>query len=139
MRAHRTPPTRLLLAAIVTLAAVAAACTGAPPSTPVPSTPPASVTPVPGDIETVPQGILDAVLADAATRTGSAVDDIVVLTAKAVTWPDGALGCPQPGFMYTQALEPGYQVVLDATGTRLDYRTGSAGMPILCENPPASG
>lgn len=125
------------LVTLVTLAAVAAACTGAPPPTPPPSTPPASVTP--GEGTTVPQGILDVVIADAATRTGSPVDDIVVITTKAVTWPDGALGCPQPGFAYTQALEPGYQVVVDAAGTRLDYRTGSAGIPILCENPPASG
>lgn len=96
-------------------------------------------TPLPGDVTAIPQVILDAVLADASARTGVAIGDITVLIAKAVTWPNGALGCPQPGMMYTERIEPGYQVVVDAGGTKFDYRMGSSGAPSLCENPPASG
>ena len=36
--------------------------------------------------------------------------DLKVLSAEAVTWSDGSLGCPEPGMMYTQALVPGYRV-----------------------------
>lgn len=32
--------------------------------------------------------------------------------AEAVDWPDGSLGCPEPGMMYTQMITPGYRVVL---------------------------
>ena len=51
-----------------------------------------------------------------------------------MTWPDGSLGCPQPGQVYTQALVDGYHVVLDADGDELDYRVGSGGSFNLCEN-----
>jgi hypothetical protein len=134
------------LLALVVLAAFAGACTGAPQPTPIASTTPAAsipqtpvTTPVPGDVTGIPQRIIDAVLADASSRTGVAVGDIAVLIAKAVTWPNGALGCPQPGMMYTEMIEPGYQVVVEAAGQRLDYRGGSGGALSLCENPPASG
>ena len=49
-------------------------------------------------------------LADAAQRSGVPQDRLRVVRALAVTWPDGSLGCPQPGFSYTQALVPGWQV-----------------------------
>jgi len=110
-----------------------------PTATPVRSIPLVSISPVPGTGGIVPQGILDAVLADAASRTGVPVADITVVTTKAVTWPNGALGCPQPGSAYTDMIVSGYQVVVEADGKRLDYRVGSGGTPILCENPPGPG
>lgn len=154
MTKDRSSPSRPLLIAVVVLTAVASACsgasatpaaTGAPPPTripsamPDPSNPLVPSTPLPGDVTGIPQEILDAVLADASARTGAAVGEITILIAKAVTWPNGALGCPQPGMMYTEKLEPGYQVVVEAAGQRLDYRGGSGGVLNLCENPPASG
>jgi len=168
MQAHRHFPARHLLVALVALAAVTGACTsgpaaptttptmptttptmpavtGAPEPTPIstvipnPSGPLAPVTPVPGDGTSVPQGILDAVLADAAARTGVAVADIAVVGAAAVTWPNGALGCPQPGMMYTDMIVPGYHVVVEAGGKQLDYRFGIKGAPLPCENPPPMG
>ena len=54
--------------------------------------------------------VLPALLADAAQRSGVPQDRLRVVRAVAVTWPDGSLGCPQPGFSYTQALVPGWQV-----------------------------
>jgi hypothetical protein len=94
---------------------------------------------VPGDGTSVPQGILDAVLADAAARTGVPVADITVVEATSVTWPNGALGCPQPGMMYTEMIVPGYHVIVEAGGKQLDYRFGMNGTPSLCENPPPMG
>ncbi len=119
--------------------------TGAPEPTTVPAATPdriiprVSIPPGPGVDGEVPADILDAVVSDAATRTGVAVEDVAIVTQRAVAWPNGALGCPRPGVMYTQAIEPGYQVVVEAGGQRLDYRVGSAGIPSLCENPPGPG
>ena len=137
-RTLRYSRARLPLIALIALAAAAGACTGArePTATPDATTPLVSITPVPADVSGVPQGILDAVLEDAAARTGVAAGDITVLEAKAVTWPNGALGCPQPGMMYTEMIVPGYRVIVQAGGEELDYRVGSGGTPSLCENPP---
>ncbi len=94
-------------------------------------TPPASEPAVVGE---VPDAILDSILADAAERSGVAAAAIEIVQAEQVTWPDGSLGCPEPGQMYTQALVDGYQVILDASGEELDYRVGSGGSFRLCES-----
>jgi hypothetical protein len=79
--------------------------------------------------------MLDEVLADAANRTGTPADDITILRAQAVQWPDGSLGCPEPGQMYTQAIVDGYWVELDASGKTYDYRLDERGMFRLCTAP----
>jgi hypothetical protein len=73
-----------------------------------------------------------AILADLEGR-GAPTSGLEVVTARAVTWPNGALGCPKPGMMYTQALIDGYQVVVKAAGTTYDYRFGSTSTPRLCQ------
>lgn len=71
-------------------------------------------------------------LADAARRTGLGAADLEVVSAERVTWLDGALGCPEPGFMYTQALVPGYRIRIQAGSEMLDYHAGTRGAPLLC-------
>ena len=83
----------------------------------------------------VPSEIMEPFLADADERPGAAVDEIDVVTAVQVTYTDGSLDCPEPGMLYTQALVDGYQVVLDADGTELDYRVTRDGGFRLCEEP----
>ena len=70
--------------------------------------------------------------------SGSSPDGVTVVDARAVTWPDGSLGCPEPGMMYTQVLVDGTLVVLEAGGSRYEYHGGD---PLLfCEHPtPPSG
>src|SRR5690606_24330853 len=51
-----------------------------------------------------PVELLAEIQADAAGRTGRETGEIVVIQDQAVVWPDGSLGCPKPGMMYTQAL-----------------------------------
>ena len=55
------------------------------------------------------------------------------MSAQAVTWNDGSLGCPEPGQAYTQALVDGYQVVLEVDGDRYDYRVGNGASVKLCD------
>ena len=107
------------------------------PSRPLPSGLPSPTalptgggTPVTGE---VPAALLAEIVADAALRSGVAEADIVVVRGESVTWSDGSLGCPQPGMNYTQALVPGYWVVLDADGTEYDYRASARGFFTLCE------
>ncbi len=88
-------------------------------------------TPVTGE---VPSALLAEIVADAALRSGVAEAGIVVVRGESVTWSDGSLGCPQPGMNYTQALVPGYWVVLDADGTEYDYRASERGFFTLCES-----
>jgi hypothetical protein len=80
-----------------------------------------------------PDSLLEDIFADLIERTGAARDEIVVLREQAVTWSDGSMGCPQPGVIYTQALVPGYWVVLQVGGVEYDYRASERGFFILCE------
>jgi len=78
------------------------------------------------------ESITEAVLEDAATRTGIARANLKVEGAIAVTWPDGSLGCPQPGMNYTMALVPGYRIKLRAGAQVLDYHASRRGYFVLC-------
>ena len=81
----------------------------------------------------VPADILQTISQDAATVTATDVSDVELVMAKAVTWNDGSLGCPEPGMMYTQALVDGYQVVVRAADQEFDYRVGRSGAFMICE------
>jgi len=83
----------------------------------------------------LPASIIDPIVADAAGRLGVDPADVRVVDAHEETWSDGSLGCPEPGMMYTQALVDGYQVIVEANGTRLDYRGSGPGQFRICENP----
>jgi len=72
----------------------------------------------------VPQGILDAIIKEAATLAKVQREKLVIVRAQAVTWNDGSLGCPEPGAMYIQALVKDYWVVIDAA---YDFRVDNAG------------
>ena len=75
----------------------------------------------------VPDAVVNAAIADAATVSGVDPAAITVVSAEPKTWNDGSLGCPEPGQLYTQALVPGYQVILDANGKKMDYRATAIG------------
>ena len=79
-----------------------------------------------------PAEMIEAALDDAANRSTTARADIKVTSAEAVTWPDGSLGCPQPGMAYTQALVAGYRIVLQAGEQTLNYHAMSRGRPVFC-------
>lgn len=74
-----------------------------------------------------PIDIVGPVVADASELTGWPVSEIVVVSCAEVTWPDGSLGCPQPGMLYPQALVDGYRVIVRAGGRDLDYRVRGPG------------
>lgn len=79
-----------------------------------------------------PAAFLDAVLADASARSGVPQDQLVIREARAVTWSDGSLGCPEPDQAYIQILIDGYQVIVEAGDTIYDYRLDGQGNFKLC-------
>jgi hypothetical protein len=72
---------------------------------------------------------------DLAERLGVDESAITVVSIEEVTWPDGSLGCPEPGMMYSQALEDGTLIVLDVDGTTYEYHSGVGADPFYCETP----
>ncbi len=71
----------------------------------------------------------------AATEAGVTSDEITVVTAEPVTWSDGALGCPQPDEMYTQALVEGYRIELDVDGETMHFHGADGDEPFHCADP----
>jgi hypothetical protein len=90
-------------------------------------------------VPSLPAGLTEADLVSlvelASTDAGVQLDEIRVVTAAAVTWSDGSLGCPEDGQMYTQALVPGYRVILDVAGEELAYHASETGDFRACANP----
>lgn len=76
-----------------------------------------------------------AAVDDLAQRLGVSPDEIEVGPLEEVTWRDGAIGCPQPGQSYTQALVPGARLILVVDGTQYAYH-GEGDEPLFyCEDP----
>ena len=78
------------------------------------------------------QSVTEAVLADASKRTGLKISHLEVVETIAVTWPDGSLGCPEPGMNYTMALVPGYRIRIRADQQVLNYHASARGYWVLC-------
>lgn len=81
------------------------------------------------------QGLIETAKADLAQRLGIPVNDVVLVEAASVTWPDGSLGCPQPGMEYAQALVPGYLIRLQVGSQEFEYHTSRGTTIVYCENP----
>jgi hypothetical protein len=126
-------------AATLMVAACTASCGFGGPRTPPPSVGSGGPSSEPsgsgGSGGALPSAIIDPIVADAATRLGVDPSAVTVVDAHEETWNDGSLGCPEPGMMYTQALVDGYQVIVEANGTQLDYRGSGPGQFRLCEFP----
>lgn len=80
-------------------------------------------------------GLVEKAVSDLAWRLGVDESQIDVEIAEEVTWSDGAIGCPQPGFGYTQALVHGARVVLEHDGEKHIYHQGGEDKPFWCATP----
>lgn len=120
-----------------------AALRGAPARAPVPVDRPEGASDRPPLVEDMPSAILDPMKADLAQRLGDAAKNARVVRAEQVTWPDGSIGCAQPGKLYTQALVPGYLVQFELDGKAYRYHAALNGSFVFCERPgpylPAGG
>ena len=76
-------------------------------------------------------------MADLSERLAVEESTIDVLDARAVTWRNGSVGCPQPDLAYTQALVPGGLIVLRVGDWSYRYHAADGGPFFYCENPQA--
>ena len=77
--------------------------------------------------------LVDQAVADLASRLKVDASTIVTVSAQAMSWSDGSLGCPQPGMLYTQAMVDGALIELSVDGTSYSYHSGASGAPFLCQ------
>ena len=121
-----------------------AACAGNPrANAPGHSIAPPDRIPAPRDTQEVPPGtpvassampreVRRAVVADAARRFRVAESAVVLTRAEQVTWPNSALGCPEPHRMYSQVLVSGFRVVARTTAGEMLYHTDTRGQVVIC-------
>ena len=74
-----------------------------------------------------------------ANRLSVSPADLEFVSQEAVRWPDTSLGCPQPGFMYSKVIVPGYRFTFSHNGSLYEVHTaseegiGSNMTPVSCE------
>jgi hypothetical protein len=87
----------------------------------------------------VPPDLIEKMRADLAEHAGIAASAAKVVRAESIVWPDGSLGCPQPGQMYTQATVAGYIVQFTHEGRTYAYHASKQGFFKRCDNSKAQG
>ena len=104
------------------------------------SNPMSSSVPLPDDAGL--RDLIDKAKTDLAGRLTVSVNEITLVEAISVVWPDASLGCPQPGMVYIQVPEDGLLIRLQVGGQIYPYHSGGFRDPFLCEvifkdpNPP---
>jgi hypothetical protein len=66
-----------------------------------------------------------------ADELGVPASDITFEEIEQVDWPDGCLGIHQPDMMCTQAIVPGYRVILSVDDQLYEYHTNLDGTYVL--------
>ena len=69
---------------------------------------------------------------DLAQRLDVTPESVVLSGARHVTWRSGALGCPEPGKNYTEALVPGSVIYLQVDNMTHAYHANFSGKPFYC-------
>ncbi len=93
------------------------------------------VPPVPGTVEPGLDRLVDLAKEDLAQTLSIPVEEVEVLEAKLVVWPDASLGCPQPGMRYKQVPMDGARIRLAVESRVYAYHSGGGRDPFLCEQP----
>ena len=79
------------------------------------------------------QRVIEGAKQDLSKRLVLGVDQMELLQAQPVVWPNGSLGCPQPGLLYPQVELDGWLVRLRVNGRLYEYHSAVNGVPFLCE------
>lgn len=135
---------RLLLSGLLGASLLLAGCTGSPDvpggsPTSTPAAPPGGATPrPPPPLAATPTWPAEAATAiaharqDLARRAQVPLERITLALVEAQDWPSSALGCPKPGYVYTQVVTPGYVIGLDLDGVRHTYHASREGAVVTC-------
>lgn len=95
----------------------------------------ANLTPIPTPENPGLRALFDQARQDLAQRLGIDPGGIELVELTSVVWPDGSLGCPQPGVEYTQMQVEGTRIRLVVEGRVYSYHSGEGRAPFLCERP----
>lgn len=79
-----------------------------------------------------PEEQIAASQADLAERLDVDPEAVTLAGATPVTWRSGALGCPEPGMSYTQALVPGIWIMMKAGDKVYRYHAARNREPFFC-------
>jgi hypothetical protein len=71
---------------------------------------------------------------DLARRLGVPAAEIKPRLIQPTTWPDGSLGCPQPGETYPQTPTEGFIILLEYQGVTYEYHSDGERF-VLCSSP----
>lgn len=98
-------------------------------------------TPSPGSSLGATDPAVNTAVADLAARLQIDGAQVAVSRHEEVSWPDSSLGCPRPGFNYTQVITAGYLIVLTVDGRSYEYHGKAGQPPFYCESPrpPSTG
>lgn len=77
--------------------------------------------------------VVRRILRDAASHAGVPVASARLQRVERSRWPSSALGCPEPGMVYVQAVVDGWRVLIETPGSVLDYRVDARGRFRRCE------
>ena len=69
---------------------------------------------------------------DLRERVADPSAEVTVVSVDEVEWPDGSIGCPEPGLSYTQAIVNGSRIVLMTGGIQYEYHQAAGGDPFYC-------
>jgi len=97
-----------------------------------------NITPIPTPSNQSLQKLVTQAKEDLAKRLNIATDQIDLIELQSVVWPDGSLGCPQPGMGYIQVQVDGLLIRLRVGGRIYEYHSGGNRGPFLCEQPAGS-
>ncbi len=87
----------------------------------------------PGAIEPGLEPFVNQAVADLVDRLGVQIEEVEVLEAKSMVWPNAGMGCPQPDMRYKQVPEEGYLIQLVVGKQVYAYHGGGGRAPFLCE------
>jgi hypothetical protein len=96
-------------------------------------TPTMNEVPIPTPLDPGLEKIVIQAKDDLSQRLAIDPGQIELYEVASVTWPDGSLGCPQPGMMYTQVQVDGLLIRFRVEGRIFEYHSGEGQPPFLCE------
>jgi hypothetical protein len=75
---------------------------------------------------------INGAIEDLAGRAAVDLSVVKISRARSVVWASGALGCPEAGKSYTQAVVPGVQLLLEADGKTYRYHGAKGSAMFHC-------
>lgn len=87
------------------------------------------------DVKTPDEVLIEQAREDLAGRLGVDVETVDLVSFERGVWPDGSIGCPEEGKLYTQAVVIGTRIVISHDDESFAYHQAGDEEPFICEDP----